>query len=262
MIDHDQLVAGLGALGVAAGAVLMVHSSLSAFGPVVGGADTVVRALHSAVGPAGTVVVPTYTGQVTEPCPGADPFDPEATEARAAVPLFHDATPTTIGAVPTALLARPDRLRSPHPQASVAAIGAQASQITGSQPLGYALGADSPFSAMYRLQARILLLGVGHNRNSFLHHAESLLDQHRKKLRRFPYLVEQQRVWVEVPDVGDDNDTYFPRVGDDFAATSGIRQSTIGPGALPADGQRRVHRLRPAAASQTAAERRPLVLRE
>jgi aminoglycoside 3-N-acetyltransferase len=178
--------------------------------------------LLTAVGPSGTVVVPSFTGQVCDPRPGADPLDPEVIRARAAVALFEDRTPTVMGALPRAVLARPDRVRSRHPQASVAGIGPAAGQITASQPLAYALGADSPFGAMYRLGAQILLLGVGHNRNSFLHHAETLVTGHRRKLRRFPYLVEGQRVWVEVPDVGDDNDTHFPRVGADYAAASGI----------------------------------------
>lgn len=77
------------------------------------------------------------------------------------MPLFHDAFPTSMGAVPSAVLAEPGRLRSRHPQASVAALGAA------------------------------VLLGVGHNRNSFLHHAESLVPGHRTKLRRFPYVVER-----------------------------------------------------------------------
>ncbi|MDX8034216.1 AAC(3) family N-acetyltransferase [Lentzea sp. BCCO 10_0856] len=89
-------------------------------------------------------------------------------EARARVPLFHDAFPTRMGAVPTAVLAERDRARSGHPQASVAAIGAAAKDITGYQPFAYALGAESPFRRLYELDARILLLGVGHNRNSFL----------------------------------------------------------------------------------------------
>jgi aminoglycoside 3-N-acetyltransferase len=228
MIEHDQLVDGLGRLGVRTGTVLMVHASLSAFGPVHGRAETVLEALLTAVGPSGTVVLPSFTGQVCDPCPTADPLDPEVIRARAAVALFDDRTPTAMGALPRAALARPDRVRSRHPQASVAAIGAAAGQITASQPLAYALGADSPFGAMYRLRAQILLLGVGHNRNSFLHHAETLVDGHRRKLRRFPYLVEGQRVWVEAPDVGDDNDTHFPRIGADYAATSGIRQTNIG----------------------------------
>jgi aminoglycoside 3-N-acetyltransferase len=231
MIDQDGLVAGLGRLGVPTGAVLMVHASLSAFGQVAGGADTVLDALLTAVGPTGTVVVPAFIGQVRDPCPGADPLDPAVIQARVGVALFDDRTPTAMGALPSAVLARPDRLRSWHPQASVAAIGAAARQITEVQPLAYALGADSPFGALYRLRAQILLLGVGHNRNSFLHHAETLVAGHRRKLRRFPYLVERHRVWVEVPDVGDDNDTHFPRVGAEFAeqaAGQGIRRANIG----------------------------------
>lgn len=230
MIDHDQLVAGFNRLGVSSGAVLMVHASLSAFGQVDGGVDTLLDALLTAVGPSGTVVVPTFTGQVRDPCPAADPLDPAAIQARADVELFDDRTPTAMGALPSAVLARPDRLRSRHPQASVAAIGSAAGRITEVQPLAYALGADSPFGAMYRLAGQILLLGVGHNRNSFLHHAETLVPGHRRKLRRFPYLVEQQRVWVEAPDVGDDNDTHFPRIGAEFAELPGpgIRTATIG----------------------------------
>jgi aminoglycoside N3'-acetyltransferase len=77
--------------------------------------------------------------------------------------------------VPTALLADPARRRSRQPQASVAALGAAAEHITEHQPFAYALGADSPFSRLYVLKAQIVLLGVGHDRNSFLHHAESLV---------------------------------------------------------------------------------------
>ena len=41
-------------LGVSTGQVLMVHSSLSAIGHVLGGAPTVVRALIDVLGPQGT----------------------------------------------------------------------------------------------------------------------------------------------------------------------------------------------------------------
>lgn len=41
---------------VQTGDLLMVHASLKAIGPVEGGAETVVAALRSAVGPTGTVM--------------------------------------------------------------------------------------------------------------------------------------------------------------------------------------------------------------
>jgi aminoglycoside 3-N-acetyltransferase len=229
-IDLDLLRRGFHALGVTEGATLVVHSSLSAFGEVEGGAETVLSALRSCVGRTGTIVVPAFTGDVvTDPHPDCRTVGiPEVEAARTRVPLFHDAFPTTMGAVPTAVLAEPGRRRSGHPQASVAALGPAAEHITAHQPFAYACGANSPFSRLYELKAQIVLLGVGHNRNSFLHHAESLLPVHRTKLRRFPYLVEGQRVWLEAPDVGNDNDTLFPRVGAEWAEQGQTSRQVIG----------------------------------
>ncbi|MEU8961349.1 AAC(3) family N-acetyltransferase [Streptomyces sp. NPDC048491] len=228
-LDRARLCAELRRMGVREGSALIVHASLSAFGPVLGGADTVVGALLDCLSPAGTLVVPTFTPEVSDPHPrAAEPTSDKVAAARDGIPLFHDALPTSMGAVPTAVLAHPDRLRSSHPQASVAAVGPAARSVTGRQPLAYALGTGSPFEALHDLDADILLLGVGHNRNSFLHHAESRVPHHRRKLRRFPHLIDGQRVWVEARDVGDDNSTHFPRVGQEFAATDQVRTHTIG----------------------------------
>ncbi|ATY16183.1 aminoglycoside N(3)-acetyltransferase [Amycolatopsis sp. AA4] len=114
------------------------------------------------------------------------------------------------------------------PQASVAAVGARAAEVTSRQPLGYAVGRGSPFEWLSRAGARIVLLGVGHDRNSFLHYAESLVPHHRRKVRRFPYLVDGERVWVRTDDVGDDNGRFFPQVGAEFGETGGVRRGKIG----------------------------------
>ena len=58
-VTYTMLVDGLRNLGLADGDVVLVHSSLSRFGYVEGGADTVVDALLAAVGDEGTVAVPT-----------------------------------------------------------------------------------------------------------------------------------------------------------------------------------------------------------
>lgn len=228
-IDASSLQRELEALGLRRGAVVMVHSSLSAFGSIDGGAQVVLGALRHCVGDSGTVVVPTFTPQVSDPYSQSLMFDdPQVAGARQNVPLFHDALPTPMGALPNAVLSHPDRLRGTHPQASVAALGAHARAITMDQPLVYALGKDSPFDKMYGLGAYILLLGVGHNRNSFLHYAESLTIHHRRKLRRFPCMVRQNRVWIEALDVGDDNGTYFPLLGAEAKAAGLIRGRMIG----------------------------------
>src|SRR3954467_14233779 len=54
-------------LGVRPGDVLLVHASLRALGWVVGDATAVVQALLDAVGPTGTVAVPTQTPDNRDP---------------------------------------------------------------------------------------------------------------------------------------------------------------------------------------------------
>ncbi|WP_405762203.1 AAC(3) family N-acetyltransferase [Streptomyces sp. NBC_01420] len=223
-LGRRDLCAGFEALGLPVGATVIVHASLSAFGRVDGGVATVLGALRDRLGPQGTVVVPAFTGDAVR-----DPHPGEGADAdRSGVPLFHDRLPTLMGALPTAVLADPDRLRSSHPQASVAALGPLARDITARQPLAYAVGRGSPFDRLHELGSHILLLGVGHNRNSFLHYAESLIPDHRRKLRRFPYVVDGERVWVEVPDVGDDNGRHFPGVGAEAEEAGLVRVGAIG----------------------------------
>ncbi|WP_143261417.1 aminoglycoside N(3)-acetyltransferase [Allokutzneria sp. NRRL B-24872] len=228
-LRHDDLTEGWLRAGVTAAMTVIVHSSLSSLGQVDGGAATVVESLLSAVGPEGTIVTPAFTPHVTDPSPehrGAP--DNELLRRRAAVPLFHPDLPTTMGAVAEALRARSDSVRSSHPQASVAAVGARAREIVSHQSLGFALGHDSPFARLHDVDARILLIGVGHDRNSFLHHAESLTPEPRLKARRFPMSLVGERVWVETVDVGDDNGTHFPRVGREFEEHAHVRPVTVG----------------------------------
>ena len=59
-IDKAAILAGLKGVGVRTGDTLLVHSSLSACGRIVGGARTIIEALIEAVGPDGNFFVPTF----------------------------------------------------------------------------------------------------------------------------------------------------------------------------------------------------------
>ena len=57
---QTDLVSGLGSLGLTSGDVVFVHSSLSSFGHVEGGAETVVQAFLEVLGPEGTLAGPSF----------------------------------------------------------------------------------------------------------------------------------------------------------------------------------------------------------
>lgn len=225
----DDLLAGWREAGVELGMHLIVHSAMSSIGRVRGGPATVVDSLCRAIGSEGTLVAPAFTPQVADPNPEVRSVsDDEVRARRDQVPVFTRDLPSQMGAVAETLRLTPKAVRSRHPQASVTALGARAQEIVARQPLQFAVGLGSPFETLLGLDGWILLVGVGHNRNSFLHHAESRIVRPRLKLRRFPMLVEGERVWWETLDVGDDNDTHFPVVGRDYERHAGIRPVDVG----------------------------------
>jgi aminoglycoside 3-N-acetyltransferase len=107
----------LEALGVRRGGVLLVHSSLSSLGFVAGGAHTVIGALRMALGPEGTLVVPTHTWD--RPGRGDFAFDVRS-------------TPSCVGVISETFRAMPEAIRSLHPTHSVAAVGPMARDLTPS----------------------------------------------------------------------------------------------------------------------------------
>src|SRR6476469_4807809 len=60
-VSQADLEAGLRAMGLRRGGEVVVHTAMSAFGVLLGGAPTVVEAVRAVIGPAGTLVVPTMT---------------------------------------------------------------------------------------------------------------------------------------------------------------------------------------------------------
>ncbi len=228
---ESRLREDLATIGVEPEMTLMVHSSLSSIGWVLGGAPTVVRALLHLLGEKGTLVMPAATPQCADPATWTAPAVPDVwlDEVREHLPLFDPrTTPTAMGAIPETFRTWPDTLRSDHPLESVCARGADASEIVGDHPLAFSEGRGGPFEKLYDLDARVLLLGVGFNRCTALHFAESLSDKRRTTTVRFPALEDGRRVWIEVPNVADDNDTHFPVIGEEYLSAGRARRGRIG----------------------------------
>lgn len=230
-VTTEDLVRDLRTLGVAAGQVLMVHSSLSSLGYVLGGAPAVVRALLAVLGPDGTLVMPGFSPAISDPAQWPDrPFaDAWLDRARAHVPAFDsETTPTSMGTIPETFRRWPGTRRSAHPQVSVCARGPRAEEIVAPHALAWGQGAGSPFDRLTAMGAGLLLLGVGFNRATLLHYAESRISNRREKTRRIPLGEGPERNWVEVPDVGDDLNTHFPAIGAAYLAAGHARTGRVG----------------------------------
>jgi len=157
-VTQPDIVAGLKGLGIQPGDVLFAHSSLNAFGFVVGGVDAVVNALLQAVGPGGTVALPTFTWG--------------AFHAASGVRFDIAETPCETGAIPETFRRRKGVVRSSHICHSVAASGPASSYAIGNGVSSF--GIDSSFDRLYRLNSWNLLLGVSFNSCTALHSAEEL----------------------------------------------------------------------------------------
>src|SRR5512139_3702101 len=75
---RGSLTVDLHALGLQAGMVVIVHSSLSSIGWVNGGSVAVVQALLDVLTPAGTLIMPAHSGEYSDPSHWQHPPVPEA----------------------------------------------------------------------------------------------------------------------------------------------------------------------------------------
>ena len=157
-------------LGVAEGMTLLVHSSLSRLGWVCGGAHAVVLALIDVVGKTGTLVMPTHSSDLSDPVFWRNPPVPTAwwPTIREHMPAYDsNVTPTReMGQIVDVFRAFPGVKRSQHPQYSFAALGPSAEQVVDDHQFNDGLGDGSPLARVYDLEGSILLLGVGHDRNT------------------------------------------------------------------------------------------------
>jgi aminoglycoside 3-N-acetyltransferase len=142
-------------LGLPKGAIVMVHSSLSRFGYVEGGADTVIDALLESIGEEGTLVMPALSFSWL----GNPPFEKEK-------------TPSRVGAITEAFRKRKGVLRSSHPTHSICAFGPKAELIVSQHsPDEPVFSKEGAFGKLYELDAFILMLAPL-NTNTLMHMAE------------------------------------------------------------------------------------------
>ena len=172
MLNFRQLIAAFQALRIPRTQPVLVHASLSAFGPANSGAETVVGALMGAFD---SLLAPTFTYK-TMVIPQVGPENNAANYGKGSAQncmaeFFTPNLPADplMGIIPETIRLRPNASRSMHPILSFA--GLNAGPILAAQSL---LEPFAPVRELYQRQGWVLLLGVDHTVNTSIHYAERL----------------------------------------------------------------------------------------
>ena len=198
---RTALVADLRRLGLGPGDLVMVHASVRAVGPVLGGPDEIHQAVVEAVSPGGTMVMligcpegfddvgrgllsPQEEAQILADMP---PFDKQATRANrdnGTLAEFFRSWPGTVMS---------DSVAVRH-----GARGAGAAWFVSGHPNTWPFGKGTPFEKLVEAGGKLLLLGSDSDQVTLLHYAESIADFPDKIVRTFmvPVMQSGRRVWL------------------------------------------------------------------
>ncbi|WKB35979.1 AAC(3) family N-acetyltransferase [Terrilactibacillus sp. S3-3] len=119
LVTRASLVRDLKRLGMKAGMIVLVHTSMSKLGWVCGGPVTIIRALHDVLTGEGTLIMPAHSADVSDPEDWGNPAVPRDwwTDIYDQMPVFDPlCTPTCgIGRVAECFRTFPGVERSSHP---------------------------------------------------------------------------------------------------------------------------------------------------
>ena len=232
LCTRASLAADFRSVGISPGCILLVHSSLSRLGFVCGGAEAVILALLDTLGPEGTLVVPTFSGENSDPAFWSNPPVPSEwwPEIRASYPAYDPRTTRTrsVGVIPETMRTWPGVVRSAHPQTSFAAIGRQARAILDGHALDCMLGEQSPLARLEEHGANVLLLGVGWSICTAFHLAEHRTPDPPLEHNAFAYMTEDGRKWVTLPEVVAINGDKFGEMGESFESQGLVVLGKVG----------------------------------
>ncbi len=203
MSTPAEISSDLGRLGIGHGDLIMVHASLRAVGPVDGGADGVLDALHTVLGPGGTVMMTL----------GADESDTVTFDA-----LRTRADPD-VGALAEVFRTRFGTLVSDHPEARMGASGRLATELTAAPPWDDYYGPGSPLERFVQAHGRVLRLGADLDTLTVLHYAEYLTSVPNKRtVERHPSLTGPNGPEQRSLHCLDDSDGIVEYPGEDYFA--------------------------------------------
>ena len=233
LILKSDIMDALERVGVKPGQVIIVHTSLGSIGYVCGGAQTVIEALTEAVGDEGTIMMPTQSWKNLDPETGVH-WDVGKDQWQAIrdnwPPYDKTITPTnTMGAVAEMFRQWPGAVRSDHPARSVAAFGKHAQYLTQEHDLSNIFGDGSPIGRLYELDALVLLIGVGYDKNTSLHLADARAEYAGKHLctEHSAVMENGKRVWKAYDTLYVDGED-FEQIGAAFEKDHKVNKTMLG----------------------------------
>ena len=171
-VTTEDIKRGLRELGLKRGDVVGVHSSLSGFGYVEGGADSVIDALLETVGEEGTILMPTYSTNREDVERTQREVELGVTWKSRILPYDPEKTPCWTGRIPETFRKRKGVVRSLDPTHSLAALGPKANELV------------EDWDELLEADGYILLLGVDLSFCSAMHLAE-------KRVQLPPHILER-----------------------------------------------------------------------
>lgn len=157
----QQLTDMIRRMGIQPDDSIMVHASMKSIGNVDGGADTVLDAWMEYLSD-GLFMMPTHTW--AQMGPDCRIFDPQNMSS-------------CVGLLTNLFRIRPGVVRSLHPTHSIAAYGKKAKEyIAGEETVDTPCSPEGCWGRLENIGAKILLIGVGHERNTFIHAVEESMN--------------------------------------------------------------------------------------
>ncbi len=159
-VDQGAIEEALRGLGIGAGDDVWMQTQMSAFGTVVGGPETVIRALRAVVGPEALVAMPAF------------PVGGLSIEYLRQNPVFdYHRAPSRMGAITERFRKLPEARRSLHPTHSIAAQGPGAGNLlAGHERAETPFGEGTPFVRLIERNARQVFFGTS-TRPMTMYHA-------------------------------------------------------------------------------------------
>lgn len=159
--NKQQLKDQLESIGLKGDETILIHSSMKSIGEVDGGADSVLDAWMEYFKD-GLLLLPTHTWKTVN----------------ADNPVYNpQTTPSCVGLLTNMFMKRDGVIRSLHPTHSMAGYGKNAAEYLAGEE--YNNTPCTPGGCYDRLKdagGKVLLVGVGHERNTYIHSVEEVLN--------------------------------------------------------------------------------------